>query len=106
MNEPTKLVFACSIDAIGERPVASVEVEGRAIALIRDGESFHALSGRCPHAGGNLGRGWLEDGEVVCPLHRWRFRLIDGKCTTVRGEWARVYRCEQRDGVVWLDLSD
>ena len=22
---------------------------------------------------------------MVCPLHRWRFRLSDGRCTTVRG---------------------
>ena len=29
-----------------------------------------ALSGRCPHANGPLGLGWIEEGEVVCPLHR------------------------------------
>ena len=43
-----------------------------------DGGTFYAVSGRCPHANGPLGLGWIEEGEAVCPRHRWRFRLKDG----------------------------
>ena len=80
-------------------------VEDHAIALFRDGDSARAFADRCPHAGGSLGDGWVEDGECVCPLHRWRFRLADGACTTIRGEWARVFRCEVREGWVWVEID-
>ena len=29
--------------------------------------------GRCPHANGSLGLGWIEDGEAVCPLGETRW---------------------------------
>ena len=83
-------------------PVAEVP-EGRGlcamppacrIAIYRQGDEFVALSGRCPHSGGSLGHGWIEEGEVVCPLHHWRFRLSDGRCTTIRGESVHKFRCE------------
>ena len=70
--------------------------------VFRDGEAVVALSDRCPHAGGSLGQGWVEEGEVVCPLHRWRFRLGDGRCTTMRGEGVHRFRAEVRDDMVWV----
>ena len=57
---------------------------------------------RCPHAGGLLGHGWVEEGEVVCPLHRWRFRLRDGRCSTMRGEGVHRFPAEIRGDDVWV----
>jgi NAD(P)H-dependent nitrite reductase small subunit len=79
-----------------------VEIEGRPIALFRDGDAVRGLDARCPHAAGPLGRGWVEHGAVVCPLHHWRFRLDDGRCTSVEGVSVRVYRCLIREGDVWI----
>ena len=50
------------------------------------------------------GHGWIEEGEVVCPLHRWRFRLADGRCTTMRGESVHRFRCEVRGDEVWVEV--
>ena len=54
-------------------------------------------------AGGALGLGWVEEGEAVCPLHRWRFKLTTGRCTTVRGESVHAFRCEVRGDEVWVE---
>src|ERR1700742_3688775 len=80
------------------------EVGGLRVAVYREDERIFALSGRCPHANGPMGLGWIEDGEAVCPLHRWRFRLTTGRCTTVRGEALRRFDAEVRDGEVWVAL--
>lgn len=80
----------------------AVEVEGLRVAILNDGGVFHALFGRCPHANGPIGLGWIEEGEVVCPLHHWRFKLATGRCTTVAGNTLHKFACEVRDGQVWV----
>jgi nitrite reductase/ring-hydroxylating ferredoxin subunit len=92
-------VYLCRIDDVPDGRGRTVEVAGARLAVIRDGDSVVVISDHCPHAGGSLGSGWIEDGEVLCPLHRWRFRLRDGRCTTMRGHDAHRYpsRVDGRD---------
>jgi nitrite reductase/ring-hydroxylating ferredoxin subunit len=80
----------------------SVEVSGLRLAIFREGSEVVILSDRCPHAGGSLGQGWVEDGEVVCPLHRWRFKLADGRCTTMRGQGVHRFPAEVRGEELWV----
>lgn len=54
---------------VGERLVAVFFVDGE----------YRAIDDLCPHQGASLGAGCVEDGEVFCPWHAWRFRLSDGK---------------------------
>ena len=96
---------ACAANEVPEEISFSVELDGARVALYRDADGIiHALSARCPHANGPMDRGWLEEGEAVCPLHRWRFKLKTGRCTTVRGESIPVYPCEVREGRVWVGV--
>ena len=97
-------VPVCRLDEIEEGRGVSREAAGLRVAVFRHGGEFVALSGRCPHANGPLGLGWIEEGEVVCPLHHWRFRLADGRCTTVRGNSVHRFRCEVRGDEVWVQV--
>jgi nitrite reductase/ring-hydroxylating ferredoxin subunit len=99
-----QFVAVCRVDEVVEGRGRPVEVDGLRIAVFRDAGQFHALLGRCPHANGSLGLGWIEEGEAVCPLHRWRFRLESGRCTTVRGESVHRFRCEVRGDEVWVEV--
>jgi nitrite reductase/ring-hydroxylating ferredoxin subunit len=58
-------------------------VAGRQIAVFRqrDGQ-VRALDATCPHAGGPLADGLLDDTVVVCPLHSHTFELATGCSTT------------------------
>jgi nitrite reductase (NADH) small subunit/3-phenylpropionate/trans-cinnamate dioxygenase ferredoxin subunit len=38
----------------------------------------HVIDDTCPHMGASLGSGFVENGNVTCPWHFWRFRLADG----------------------------
>jgi nitrite reductase/ring-hydroxylating ferredoxin subunit len=55
-----------------------VVVDGHEILLARVGESYYAVSNRCPHMGGNLAAGTLEGTVITCPLHGSRFDITDG----------------------------
>ncbi len=58
-----------------------IEVRGRQIALLRDGDNYHALDNTCTHRGGPLAEGAIEQGEVVCPWHGAHFDLVTGRPT-------------------------
>ena len=32
----------------------------------------------CPHKGADLLYGWIEEGKLVCPKHKWKFSLENG----------------------------
>ncbi|OWF41668.1 Rieske domain-containing protein-like [Mizuhopecten yessoensis] len=60
------------------------------IALFRHGERVFAVDEKCPHAGGPLHLGDIEEIPggglcVRCPWHSWRFDLDTGKSTMPRG---------------------
>lgn len=58
-----------------------VKAEGANLILIRHGESVHAIENKCPHLGLPLGRGKIENGEIVCPFHGSRFNIKTGENT-------------------------
>jgi nitrite reductase (NADH) small subunit len=39
-----------------------------------------ALDNECPHHGGPLGQGMIENGKVICPWHAYSFDPVTGAC--------------------------
>ena len=99
-----RFVEACAAADVADGRGHAVVLDGLAIALFRDGDRLHALQGTCPHAGGAMGGGWVEEGEAVCPLHRWRFKLASGRCVSGPGPSLHRFRCEVRSGRVWVEI--
>jgi nitrite reductase (NADH) small subunit len=95
-------VLVCRYDEIPAGRGRTCEVLDLRLAVFRAGETIIALTDRCPHAGGSLGQGWIEEGEVVCPLHRWRFKLEDGRCSRIRGQGVHRFPAEIRQDQVWV----
>ena len=61
--------------------IICVEVAGTRIALYNlDGE-FYATSPSCTHVEADLSDGYIEDDEVVCPLHFATFNIKTGETT-------------------------
>jgi UDP-MurNAc hydroxylase len=49
----------------------------------------------CPHRQADLSVfGEIEDGELVCTLHGWRFDLETGRCSTADDRRLRIRRAE------------
>jgi len=92
----------CRWDELEEGRGRRIVVAGLGLAVFRVGQEVAVMIDRCPHAGGSLGQGWVEGGDLVCPLHRWRFRIRDGRCLTDPGAAVHRFQCEVDDGVVWV----
>lgn len=76
-------------------------IENRAICLATTANTYVAFQARCPHAGAPLKEGYIDGkGNVVCPLHHYKFCLSNGRNCTGQGYDMRVYPLEQRaDGL-------
>lgn len=55
-----------------------LRVQGREIAVFKQGEALFAMDDSCPHSGASLCVGRIDAGHVRCPAHGLRFRLTDG----------------------------
>src|SRR5438874_12994796 len=76
MPERVPLGEAAEVPAGG---LKTFEAGGATVVVARVGDRYCAVDGRCPHMGGNLGRGRLEGGAVVCPVHGSRFDICTGE---------------------------
>ena len=58
----------------------TVHARGHDYALWNLDGQFYCIDDACPHRGGPLGAGCLQDGLVYCPLHGWGFDPRTGAC--------------------------
>ncbi len=85
--------------------VRCVEVGGRQIALVNVAGSFYAVDDECPHAGGPLCEGDVEDGRLVCPWHGACFELATGACAEgPTDQPVPTYPVRVVDGAVEVDV--
>jgi nitrite reductase (NADH) small subunit len=77
-------------------------VGDREVGLFRDGEGVLAIDAICPHVGGPLGEGFVEDGKVYCPLHGWPFDLKTGKCKTNSRAKVECFQAKVENGEVYV----
>jgi naphthalene 1,2-dioxygenase system ferredoxin subunit len=93
-------------EAIAEGEVVGVRVGERHLALYRiDGQVF-ATDGICTHQRVRLCDGFLENGEIECPLHQGRFDVRTGKalCAPLTVD-LRVFPVHIEGGNVLVDLG-
>ena len=55
-----------------------VETNGKEVALFNVSGKVYAVTNVCPHQGGPLSEGTIEDNTVVCPWHGWTFDVTNG----------------------------
>jgi 3-phenylpropionate/trans-cinnamate dioxygenase ferredoxin subunit len=68
------------------------EVGGRKLTLARHRDSIFAFAHLCPHASGVMADGWIDAlGNVVCPLHKYRFELQRGRNVSGEGYRMKTY---------------
>jgi anthranilate 1,2-dioxygenase large subunit len=93
-------------DELTDGGVIGVDVAGTPIALYRIGDEIYATDGMCTHAAGLLADGFLEDGEIECPLHQARFDIRTGKALCEPAiENLRTYPVKVQGGDVLIDLA-
>ena len=81
----------CELTELTEGEGKYVEIDGFQLAVFLDKGGVFAMDNSCPHAGGNLAGGHVDDGCAVCPWHYWAFRLDNGQLRDMPGVNVSTY---------------
>jgi len=91
----------------GENGIGVVELKGKKVCLARFGEAVFACAYKCPHAGGILADGHIDAlGNIVCPLHRYKYSLQNGRNTSGEGYFLKNWPVEIREDGVYVGMEE
>ncbi len=92
------------LEELAEGRVKSVTCEHQTLCLTHFEGKFAALDNKCPHQGGPLGEGSIENGLLRCPWHGWDFDPITGK-TPGYDDGVETYPVEVREDGVYVGFD-
>lgn len=104
----TKMKWHKVLDNVEELPegrVMSVTAEHQGICLTHFEGKFSALDNRCPHQGGPLGEGSIENGLLRCPWHGWDYHPCTGKAPGF-DDGVDTFLTKVEDGAVYVGLEE
>ncbi len=80
-------------------------VSGKTITVGIHNDQLFACAHKCPHAGGLLADGYVDaTGNIVCPLHRYRFDPHTGRNTSGEGFFLKIFPVEVREEGVYVNI--
>jgi thiamine pyrophosphate-dependent acetolactate synthase large subunit-like protein/CDGSH-type Zn-finger protein len=85
--------------------VRAITAGGKSLVLTLQEGELSALDGKCPHQGGPLAEGTLEDGVLRCPWHGWGFCSKTGESTEESHGGVATYEVEVRDGGIHVAVE-
>ena len=104
MNDESQWHKVAEVDGLDDGRVRAVTVDRRTVALCRVGQRYGALDNRCPHQGGPLGEGSIENGWLRCPWHGYDYDPITGRPPEGSSDSVTTYPVEVRDDGVYVEL--
>ncbi len=97
--------FRIDHGGLEEGRVTTVVANEMALAVIRTESGFGVLDNRCPHQGGPLGDGELDDkGWLRCPWHGYEYDPVSGEPPDGFDDAATCFRVEEREDGLHAEL--
>jgi thiamine pyrophosphate-dependent acetolactate synthase large subunit-like protein/nitrite reductase/ring-hydroxylating ferredoxin subunit len=90
-------------DELQEGRVKPVTCHHRTLCMTRHEGKYGALDNRCPHQGGPLGEGSIENGLLRCPWHGWDYDPITGKAPGY-DDGVETFEVEVREDGVYVGM--
>ena len=75
----TQWFHALDLNELPEGRVKTVVAGHKSLAITHYQGQYGALDNRCPHQGGPLGEGSIENGLLRCPWHGWDYCPLTGQ---------------------------
>lgn len=102
----SQFVPLCSVaETPKEGEVCEVAAVGRVFCVGRVDGELVVMDNVCPHRGGPLGQGLIENGHVVCPWHAWAFSAKTGCASHNPNACVRRYGVRVDGDSVEVDLE-
>jgi nitrite reductase/ring-hydroxylating ferredoxin subunit len=96
-----------------------IEVNGRQIGVLQDGDKYFAVLNFCPHKGAPICQGQVSGAVTAtapgcqdydharrvlrCPWHRWEFDLHSGEAVAPIPQRLKLFPLEVRAEELWID---
>ncbi len=91
-------------DELPDGRVKSATCANLTLCMTHFNGQYAALDNACPHQGGPLGEGSIENGLLRCPWHGWDFDPISGKAPGF-DDGVETFPVEEREDGVYVGLS-
>lgn len=84
-----------------------IEVDGKTLSLAKYHDELFVFAHKCPHASGIMADGFIDVlGNAVCPIHRYKFNLKNGRNVTGEGYFLKTYAVKNTDEGVFVGFED
>lgn len=76
------------------------------VCLAKVNDDLYACASKCPHAGGAIAAGYIDAmNNIVCPLHRYKFNLQNGRNVSGEGYYLKIYPVDRREDGVYVGIE-
>ena len=90
---------------LAENRITTVNAGHKQIALSNFEGKICALDNHCPHQGGPLGEGSIENGILRCPWHGWDYHPCTGKAPGF-DDGVEAYPVEERKDGIYVGIEE
>jgi nitrite reductase/ring-hydroxylating ferredoxin subunit len=91
---------------LAEKEIAVLEFPEKKICATRYAGNLYAFAYKCPHASGLMADGFIDnEGNAVCPLHRYKFNIKNGYNSSGEGFFLKTYPLEQREDGFYIGFE-
>ncbi len=98
------MVKAAEKDELTDGKAKTVNADGRSIALFRIKNEYYAVANACIHRGGPLGEGELNEYQVTCPWHGWKYDVRNGSFTVIPTLKVKTYKVKEENGGIFIEV--
>ena len=92
-------------DELPEGRVTTVTCGVKTLCMTRFEGRYGALDNHCPHQGGPLGEGSIENGLLRCPWHGWDYHPVNGKAPGF-DDGVETFPVEERADGVYVQVEE
>ncbi len=88
------------------KTLTEIEIANKKICVVIHNDILYACAAKCPHASGKMTDGYVDAvGNIVCPLHRYKFNLKTGRNVSGEGYFLKTYAIEVRNEGVFVGFE-
>ena len=90
-----------------DNQIALAELKGKTICIGKFQNEIFAFAYKCPHAGGILAEGHIDAiGNIVCPLHRYKYNMQNGRNVSGEGYYLKHWPVEIKPDGVYVGVEE
>ena|SRR5215831_12438087 len=84
-----------------------IEVNNKKITIAKYRDELFACAYACPHASGILAEGYIDAlGNIVCPVHRYKYNLSNGRNVTGEGYYLKTFPLKINEEGIFVGFEE